>query len=103
MFMPMKQIVRGVIAVTLCVIAIAFIGCASGGNARADQTAVTRLAELKQYVGKEVTLVGTARYGNAAEDSRLDLRGGSVDLPAYRWPDGYVNHPVSVTATVFDA
>jgi hypothetical protein len=79
-------------------------GCSSSnGNARVGQTTVTKASELKQNVGKQVTLVGTARYGNSAEDSMLQLRGGAVDLPAYRWPEGYVNHPVSVTATVIDS
>jgi hypothetical protein len=98
-------------------IAIASAGCSTSGsgsgsaasssssvgNARAGTATVTRVSELQANVGKQVTLVGTARYGNSPEDSRLQLRGGAVDLPVYRWPDGYVNHPVSVTGTVVDA
>jgi hypothetical protein len=109
------RIVRHSLLALICSVAFASIGCSSAatspsssssssvGNARPGVTTVTRVAELKDNVGKQVTLVGTARYGNSPEDSRLQLRGGAVDLPAYRWPEGYVNHPVSVTGTVVDA
>jgi hypothetical protein len=90
-----------------CCIVLALSGCSSssssGGNARVGGATLTRVSELQSNVGRQVTLVGTARHGNSAEDSRLQLRGGAVDLPAYRWPEGYVNQPVSVTATVIDA
>jgi hypothetical protein len=107
------QFVRVSALALICSVAIASAGCSSTsssgsssssvGNARAGAVTVTRVAELKDNVGKQVTLVGTARYANSADDSRLQLRGGAVDLPAYRWPEGYVNHPVSVTGTVIDA
>ena len=109
------RFIRFSVAALMCVVSLATSGCssptsssstaatASSGSARVGTTTVTRVAELKDSVGKQVTLVGTARYGNSAEDSRLQLRGGAVDLPAYRWPEGYVNHPVSVTGTVVDA
>jgi hypothetical protein len=99
------RVVRLFVATLICVMSLTSPGCSSSssGNARVGATTVTRVAELKENVGKQVTLVGTARYGNSAEDSRLQLRGGAVDLPAYRWPEGYVNHPVSVTATIIDA
>lgn len=111
------RLVRGSVIALICSLASAGAGggCSSSGagsspsvssstgNARADTPTVTRVSELKDNLGKRVTLVGTARYANSAEDSRLQLRGGAVELPAYRWPDGYVNHPVSVTGTVVDA
>jgi hypothetical protein len=87
-------------------LAFASIACSSnsnGGNARVGTVTVTRASELKDNLGKEVTLVGTARNGNSPDDSRLQLRGGAVDLPSYRWPEGYVNHPVTVTGTIVDA
>jgi hypothetical protein len=104
--------VRYSVLAVICSVAIASAGCSSAstssssssvGSAREGATTVTRVAELKDNIGKQVTLVGTARYGNSAEDARIQLRGGAVDLPAYRWPEGYVNHPVSVTGTVIDA
>jgi hypothetical protein len=109
------RLVRASLSAVICSVAIASAGCSSAstsssssssssvGNARVDSTTVTRVAELKANVGKQVTLVGTARYANSPDDSRLQLRGGAVELPAYRWPEGYVNHPVSVTGTVIDA
>ena len=97
-----------------CALGVATAGCSSSGgsssggetaavNARVDRTTVTRVSELQSNIGKQVTLVGTARFGNSADDSKLQLRGGAIELPAYRWPEGYVNHPVTVTGTVIDA
>jgi len=100
------RLLRASALALICSGVICSAGCSSsssGGNARVGQATVTRASELKSNVGRQVTLVGTARFGNSAEDSKLQLRGGAVELPAYRWPDGYVNHPVAVTGTVVDA
>lgn len=78
-------------------------GGQSVGSARVERTTVTRVSELQSNIGKQVTLVGTARFGNSADDSKIQLRGGAVELPAFRWPEGYVNHAVTVTGTIIDA
>jgi len=81
--------------------------CASGcvfnthGNRADDRRLITRATELRRAVNQRVTLVGTARAAGPV-DSRVDLRGGSVELPAYEWPAGYVDQPVSVTGTLFE-
>ena len=81
--------------------------CAAGcvfnthGNRADDRRLITRATDLRRVVNQRVTLVGTARAGGPA-DSRVDLRGGSVELPAYEWPAGYVDQPESVTGTLFE-
>ena len=81
--------------------------CATGcvfnthGNRQDDRRLITRAKELRGRGDQRVTLVGTARAAGPT-DSRIDLRGGSVDLPAYQWPAGYVDQPVSVTGTLFE-
>jgi hypothetical protein len=60
---------------------------------------VTRTSELHPMSGKRVTLVGTAR-SVGPEGDRIDLRGGSVDLPAFRWPDGYDGKAASIIGTL---
>jgi hypothetical protein len=81
--------------------------CATGcvfnthGNRQDDRRLITRAAELRRHVDERVTLVGTARAAGA-DGARIDLRGGSVELPAYMWPAGHVDQPVSVTGTLFE-
>jgi hypothetical protein len=84
-------------------VAVCAAGCAfnTHGNRQDDRRLVTRAAELRGQANRRVTLVGTARYAGPT-DSRIDLRGGSVELPAYRWPAEYADQPVSVTGTLFE-
>src|SRR5687767_5533684 len=80
-------------------------GCAfnTHGNRRPDQPIVTRYAELHGHVGRQVTLVGTARATGAQPDAvTLDLRGGTVVIPAYTWPAEYVDQPVTISGTLFE-
>jgi hypothetical protein len=81
-------------------------GCAfnTHGNRRHDSSIVTRFAELRRNVGKPVRLVGTARAPRDAGGSVwLDLRGGTVEIPAYEWDPSYIDQPVTVSGTLFDA
>jgi hypothetical protein len=78
-------------------------GCAgTQGNRRPGRPMFTRVTDLRGSVGKVVTLVGTARAGGV-DGSSIDLRGGTVELPAYDWPAGFVDHPVEVTGTLIDS
>ena len=61
---------------------------------------IGRVSDLRSAVGKEVTLVGTARVGDS-DGSAIELMGGTVELPTYVWPDGYVGQRVTVGGTVF--
>lgn len=90
----------GMFAVVSCTFAP---GCAfnNHGNRRPDNVIVTRFPELHEHVGRTVTLVGTAR-GNGADDAAIDLRGGSVEIPTYAWPPGYVGQPVQISGTLFE-
>ena len=63
---------------------------------------VARVRDLRSAVGKEVTLVGTARAGDSA-GSAIELMGGTVELPTYTWPDGYVGQRVTVSGTLIDS
>ena len=58
-----------------------------------------RMSDLRSAVGKDVTLVGTAREGDS-EGSAIELMGGAVELPAYTWPDGYVGQRVTVSGSL---
>jgi hypothetical protein len=60
---------------------------------------VMRSTELRDHVGKRVTLVGTAGE-NDAGDATLALRDGDVILPAYGWPENFVGQSVMVLGTV---
>jgi hypothetical protein len=94
------------VVLTLCGLA----GCAfnTHGNREDKRRQVTQAGELPHFVGKEVTLVGTARTNDALRNgsdepmAAIDLRGGSVMLPAYEWPAGYAGQPVAVTGTLFE-
>jgi hypothetical protein len=72
------------------------------GNRREGRPMVTRVEELSHAVGKQVTLVGTARTGGP-DGAVIELMGGSTELPAYAWPADYVGHRVTVTGTVIDS
>jgi hypothetical protein len=62
---------------------------------------ITRVAELRKSAGRAVMLVGTARRGDATTSgASIELRGGSVELPDYTWPDGYVGQTVMVSGTL---
>ena len=85
------------------VLALFIAGCSADthGNRRSDRPLLTRASELPKQVGRPVTLVGTARAGATAGDAAIDLRGGTVALPAYAWPADYVGQTVTVSGTLF--
>ena len=90
---------RNVLCVSLIVICCwSLSGCAfnTHGNRKDDRRLLTRARDLRHFVNKQVTLIGTAR------DGAIDLRGGTIEVPAYDWPEGYVGQRVSVTGTVFE-
>jgi hypothetical protein len=92
------------VAVALCLACLN--GCAFNTHGNLDEhkrRQITQAGELPRFVNRQVTLVGTARV-SALEggDPSIDLRGGSVTLPAYEWPAGYADQPVAVTGTLFE-
>ncbi len=79
------------------------IGCSqTHGNRAGGLRLVTKAGELRGVAGKQVTLIGTARRSTVG-DASVELRGGSVDLPAYAWPEGLIDQPVMVTGTLIGA
>jgi hypothetical protein len=90
-------------AVWVSILALVLSGCFSThGNRRDGRPMVTRVRELRSMVGKEVTLVGTARAGGP-DGAVIDLMGGSVELPAYTWARDFIDSRVAVTGTVIDS
>jgi hypothetical protein len=77
-------------------------GCSADthGNRRSGRPLLTRASDLAKVVGRPVTLVGTARVGDATA-AAIDLRGGTVELPSYAWPADYVGRTVTVSGTLF--
>ena len=104
---------RLIALLTLACLAALGGGCVfnTHGNRRAEHAIVTRFAELRGKVGKPVTLVGTARAdsptgiggGGGGGGVTLAMRGGVVEIPAYRWPDDFIDQPVMITGTLFAA
>ena len=85
-----------------CLVAVAgaFAGCShTHGNRGSGRPMVTKMTELRRVAGKQVTLVGTARRSTAG-DSAVELRGGTVELPAYTLAEDLVDKPVMVTGTL---
>lgn len=88
--------------VVRCVVLASVIAGVAGclfnthGNRSSGAPLIARTAELRGVSGKRVTLVGTAR-AESVRGARIDLRGGSVELPAYSWPQAYVDKRVMVT------
>src|SRR5688572_7535587 len=89
------------------VIIFAVCCCVSGcvfnthGNRPDDRRLLTRTKDLRHFVNEQVTLVGTARH-DMTRGATLELRGGSVELPAYDWPAQCVDQRVSVTGLLFE-
>jgi hypothetical protein len=94
--------VRNVIALVLIVASAVSLGCESHGNRVKGRPMVQRTKDLRAAVGKQVTLVGTAREGDA-HGAAIDLMGGTVELPTYAWPENYVGHRVMISGTVVDS
>jgi hypothetical protein len=90
------------VAAVLLLVCIVPLACVNThGNRREGRPMVTRTSEIRRFVGKDVTLVGTARAGDL-EGAYIELMGGNVKLPAFTWPEGYVGSRVTVSGTVID-
>jgi hypothetical protein len=100
----MSHVLRWIPLLVGClVIGASLHGCAgTQGNRRPGRPLIDRVADLHGVVGKTATLVGTAGPGGP-EGVTLAMRGGSVELPAYQWPAGFVGQTVLVTGTVIDS
>jgi len=99
----MRNDVTRVSFILLCGLCLA--GCAfnTHGNREDDydRRLLTRSKDLPRFVNQQVTLVGTARTLPGGE-AAIELRGGTVALPAYDWPAGTVDQRVSVTGLLFE-
>jgi hypothetical protein len=91
-------------AVVVLLLASGLAGCGvdTHGNLDDKRALISQASDLRRYIGKQVTLVGTARANALGGNAGIDLRGGSVSLPAYEWPAGYPDQPVAVTGTLFE-